>query len=282
MASTRARKLGRWGVLAMSCALGCATGTQGDDPALGLSGESGAAGTFSNGETAGQGGSSPAAAGSEATGSAGATTFAGFTSGGTFGMAGTFGSAGTPSASGSGGAGTGSGGKAGGAGQGGSGGASAGTAGNATAGTAGSGGSKAGGCASTKLTVTGASGTEERADLGPEFAIDGDMVTRWASEKSEPQTLDLDLGEAVTVNRVVINWEAAYATSFQLQIASNAAGPFTTIYSDTAGDGGTDDITTLTASDGRYLRMNGLVRKTAYGFSIYELAVYGDKDEACQ
>ena len=61
------------------------------------------------------------------------------------------------------------------------------------------------------------------------------MVTRWASETSEPRALDLDLGEAVPVNRVVINWEAASATSYQLQIANNAAGPFTTIYSDAAG-----------------------------------------------
>jgi beta-galactosidase len=102
------------------------------------------------------------------------------------------------------------------------------------------------------------------------------------SEKSEPPTLDLDLGEVATVNRVLINWEAAYATKYELQIATNAAGPFTTIYTDSAGSGGTDDVTTLTARDGRYLRMNGITRRTVYGFSIYEIAVYGDKDETCQ
>jgi hypothetical protein len=38
--------------------------------------------------------------------------------------------------------------------------------------------------------------------------------------------------ETVTVDRVVINWEAAYATNYQLQIASSAAGPFTTLHMD--------------------------------------------------
>ncbi len=137
-------------------------------------------------------------------------------------------------------------------------------------------------CGSATLTISKATGTQESALLTPAMAIDGDIVSRWASEQSAPQTLDLDLGEVVTVNRVVINWEAAYATNYQLQIATNAAGPFTTIYTDAAGDGGADDIKTLTVSDGRYLRMNGITRKTIYGFSIYEIAVYGDKDETCQ
>jgi hypothetical protein len=133
-----------------------------------------------------------------------------------------------------------------------------------------------------KLGVLSATGTEERADLGAEFAIDGDLTTRWGSEHSEPQTLDLDLGAAVTINRIVVHWEAAYASSYQLQVASDAAGPFTTIYSDAAADGGTDDITTLSVGRGRYLRMNGLTRKTTYGFSIYEIEVYGDQNAACQ
>jgi hypothetical protein len=215
--------------------------------------------------------------------SGGASTFGGFGTAGTFGASGSFSTAGTVSTSGSGGGGAANGGAAGSTSQGGAAGATAGSGGKAgSSGTAGAGGKAGSTCGSTKLAIGAAVGTEERADLGPQFAIDGDMVTRWASEKSEPQSLDLDLGEVVTVNRVVINWEAAYATNYQLQIASSAAGPFTTIYTDAAGDGGTDDVTTLTVSDGRYLRMNGITRKTAYGFSIFEVAVYGDKDETCK
>ena len=43
----------------------------------------------------------------------------------------------------------------------------------------------------------------------------------------------------------------------------------------TAGDGGVDDITLSTPALGRYLRMLGTQRATTYGYSLYELEVYG-------
>lgn len=160
---------------------------------------------------------------------------------------------------------------------------SGGESGATTAGTGGSqGGQPGSGCQSVKLPITAASGSQESAELAPSFAIDGNLETRWASAVGEPQDLDLDLGDVVAIRRVVINWEAAYATSYELQTATEAAGPFTKVHAELAGDGGEDDITALTASTGRYLRMHGITRKTEYGFSIYEIAVYGDTNEACQ
>jgi hypothetical protein len=91
----------------------------------------------------------------------------------------------------------------------------------------------------------------------------------------------LDLGEVVSVNRVVLVWEAAYATSFKLQIATSAAGPFNDFYSNANGTGGTADVKGFTPAAGRYLRMQGVTRKTMYGYSLYDLSVYGDKDETC-
>ena len=40
------------------------------------------------------------------------------------------------------------------------------------------------------------------------------------------------------------------------------------------GNGTTDDLTGLSGS-GRYVRMNGVTRGTAYGYSLYEMQVYG-------
>ncbi len=273
MALRTTGRLATWGFVVVSCALGCATGTQSNgqltDP-------------INEGGSGGSAGTTDAAAGSEAASGTGGAS-AGFTSGGTFVTGGTGGTPTTSGAAGGAGAGTPGGGAAGASGSGGAAAGSGGKAGGGAGGAAGTGG-KAGTtpCTSAKLTITSATGTEENATLSPKFAIDGDMATRWASEKSEPQALDLDMGEVVTVNRVLIDWEAAYAAKYELQIATTAAGPFTTIYTDSAGNGGTDDVTTLTASDGRYLRMQGITRGTAYGFSIYEIAVYGDKDETCQ
>ncbi len=58
--------------------------------------------------------------------------------------------------------------------------------------------------------------------------------------------------------------------------------PFTTVHTDAAGNGGPRDITSHTVTDRRYLRLNGITRNKAYGFSIYEIGVYGDKHESCR
>ena len=70
-----------------------------------------------------------------------------------------------------------------------------------------------------------------------------------------------------------LNWEAAYGKAYQIQ-TSNDAAAWTTIYTATAGDGGIDDLTGL-AGNGRYVRMYGTTRATQYGYSLWEVEVYG-------
>jgi hypothetical protein len=101
----------------------------------------------------------------------------------------------------------------------------------------------------------------------------------------DDEYLQLDMGQPVTINKVNIVWEAAYATEYQLQISDAAAGPFTKIYENKAGAVGSIDIVppALTASAGRYLRVQGISRKlAAYGYSIIDMTVYGDADETCK
>jgi hypothetical protein len=43
-----------------------------------------------------------------------------------------------------------------------------------------------------------------------------------------------------------------------------------------------DDLTNVTARNGRYVRLYGNTRATAYGFSVYEFSAYGDLDETCK
>jgi hypothetical protein len=107
----------------------------------------------------------------------------------------------------------------------------------------------------------------------PANAVDGNMTTRWASAQAvDPQWIYVDLGATHTVNRVVLTWEAAFAKSYQIQSSTDAA-TWTNLYSTTAGDGGTDDLTL--SGSGRYVRMYGTVRATIYGYSVWELQVYG-------
>jgi hypothetical protein len=67
-------------------------------------------------------------------------------------------------------------------------------------------------------------------------------------------------------------WEAAYASSYDIQVSDNAT-TWTTVYATTTSMGGTEEITFPTTS-ARYVRMYGRVRATAYGYSLWEIEVY--------
>ncbi|WP_433043987.1 discoidin domain-containing protein [Dactylosporangium sp. CS-033363] len=128
--------------------------------------------------------------------------------------------------------------------------------------------------ASTLLSqgkTTTASSTEN-AGTPASAATDGNTATRWSSAFSDPQWLQVDLGQSATIDQVVLNWEAAYAKSFQIQTSANGS-TWTNIYSTTTGTGG---VQTLAVSGtGRYVRMNGTARGTAYGYSLFEFQVFG-------
>ena len=106
----------------------------------------------------------------------------------------------------------------------------------------------------------------------PDKACDGNSSTRWSSSYNDNQWIYVDLGSVKNIKRVVLNWEAAYGKSYEIQV-SNDASTWNTIYSKTDGEGVVDNITGLSAS-GRYVRMNGKLRGTSYGFSLYDFEVY--------
>ncbi len=137
-------------------------------------------------------------------------------------------------------------------------------------------------CKSMKLPIeSGESSSNEDPSLGPMFAFDGVETTRWSSAHSEPQWLAVDLGEVVRISRVLIRWEKAYAADYQVTIADEADGPWEPLFHDREGNGETDDVDDFDAATGRFLRMTGTKRATVFGFSILELELYGDADEAC-
>jgi hypothetical protein len=101
---------------------------------------------------------------------------------------------------------------------------------------------------------------------------DGSFNSRWSSASSDPQWIMVDLGAAHSINNVVLYWESAYAKAFQIQFSNDAIN-WTTVYSTTAGTGGTQNLA-LTGS-ARYVRMYGTQRATGYGYSLWEFQVYG-------
>jgi FtsP/CotA-like multicopper oxidase with cupredoxin domain len=105
-------------------------------------------------------------------------------------------------------------------------------------------------------------------------ATDGVAASRWSSAFSNNQWIYVDLGSVATIQRVVLNWEAAYGRSYNIQVSDDAVS-WTNVYSTTTGNGGIDDITLAAPATGRYVRMLGIQRATGWGYSLYEFEVYG-------
>jgi hypothetical protein len=112
----------------------------------------------------------------------------------------------------------------------------------------------------------------ESASYPASYAVDGNTGTRWSSAFSDPQWIQVDLGSSYAINRVRLNWETAYANAYSIQVSNDAAS-WTSIYSRTSGAGGINDL--AVTGTGRYVRMYGTTRATAYGYSLWEFEVYG-------
>lgn len=122
------------------------------------------------------------------------------------------------------------------------------------------------------LTKSATASSVEDSTKAADFAIDGNSLTRWSSQYSDPQWISVDLGNTTEINGVTLNWEAAYAKSFQVQTSTDN-DHWTTVYSTTTGEGGIEKIS-FEATNARYVRMNGIERATSYGYSLWEFEVH--------
>ncbi len=120
-----------------------------------------------------------------------------------------------------------------------------------------------------------ASSTENPANMGASAAVDGNTGSRWGSQFSDAQWLQVDLGATAAIDKVELTWETAYAKAFQLQTSTDAK-TWTTVYSTTDGKGGLQDVAVKgDGSSARYVRMNATARGTQYGYSLWEFQVFG-------
>jgi hypothetical protein len=115
-----------------------------------------------------------------------------------------------------------------------------------------------------------------RSPHPPSFAVDGNPRTRWSSRFSDPQWISVDLGAPVAVSRVKLVWEAAYGKDYEVQ-GSPDGSSWTTLARVTDGDGDVDEH--AVSGVARYVRVYGTRRSGPYGFSLYEIEVYGPATE---
>ena len=124
----------------------------------------------------------------------------------------------------------------------------------------------------SKGKTASTSGAETEA-MAAANAFDGDEGTRWSSNFADDAWISVDLGKTYAIDKVVLNWEAAYGKAYKIQTSTDGNN-WTTVKDLTNQDGGEDTIT-FNAVNARYVRMQGVTRALPYGYSIYEFEVYG-------
>jgi hypothetical protein len=105
----------------------------------------------------------------------------------------------------------------------------------------------------------------------PTLATDGSLTTRWASDWSDPQWIQVDLGAVTTFNHVQLVWEAAFGRAYEVQVSDNGTS-WRTVHTTTTGDGGVDGIDV--SASGRHVRVSATQRGTGWGYSLHEFGVY--------
>ncbi|MFD9701641.1 discoidin domain-containing protein [Lentzea sp. NPDC059081] len=134
------------------------------------------------------------------------------------------------------------------------------------------------GATNVALNKPATASSTENGGTPASAAVDGNAGTRWSSQFSDPQWIQVDLGSTQQVCRVSLTWEGAYGKAFQVQVTDNAAdsSSWRSVYSTTSGTGGTQSLDV--SGSGRYVRVLGTQRGTGYGYSLWELSVNAVSD----
>ncbi|GAA1870881.1 discoidin domain-containing protein [Myceligenerans crystallogenes] len=103
-------------------------------------------------------------------------------------------------------------------------------------------------------------------------AVDGDPGTRWSSGWADDQWISVDLGSVQQIGGVTLDWEAAYASGYRIEVSDDGAA-WSTVYSTTSSTGGDENL--AVTGTGRHVRLTATQRATQYGVSLWEFQVFG-------
>jgi len=119
---------------------------------------------------------------------------------------------------------------------------------------------------------------DNSADLAASNITDGILSSRWASPYGQDnKVLTIDLEEISQISEINILWEAAYASAFTVELSIDKAN-WTQVYSGPGAVGGQSiPVNNIPA---RFVKINCISRVTQWGFSIYEVMVYGNNETA--
>jgi len=107
----------------------------------------------------------------------------------------------------------------------------------------------------------------------PSEMTDGSELTRWGSRFTDNEWIYVDLGNRKNVYGVGLLWENAYAKQFKI-LVSDDAETWKEVAFEKRGKRGKMDVF-FDDTECRYVKMQGVRRGTGYGYSLYEMKVYG-------
>lgn len=111
------------------------------------------------------------------------------------------------------------------------------------------------------------------------LGFDGKMNTRWESDHGNATDwIYVDLGALASVSMLDIRWEAASAKTYDIQFSTDEE-TWNTVYTSPIKNqqGARKDIIDLSdiSQQTRYVRMNCYTKNSTYGYSFFEMKVYG-------
>ncbi|MCC2790407.1 glycosyl hydrolase [Eubacterium ventriosum] len=126
--------------------------------------------------------------------------------------------------------------------------------------------------------VTATASTENGNGGKASNAIDNVKNTRWESKhSSDDEYITVDLGSEKSIKQLQILWEDASASDYTVEV-SNDGQNFTSVATVSGAsriNNRLDTITLKSITRARYVKVNCKARTTPYGYSIYEMGIYG-------
>jgi len=112
---------------------------------------------------------------------------------------------------------------------------------------------------------------------------DGDATTRWSSLYTDPQWFYVDLLDVYSLSSIIVNWEVANAKTYSIDFSVDGKTWTNAIAKTGMATGLRIDTIPGISLNARYVRITGTARNNAtYGYSVFELEVYGSKPLASQ
>ncbi|MER5641953.1 beta-N-acetylglucosaminidase domain-containing protein [Kitasatospora sp. NPDC002227] len=119
---------------------------------------------------------------------------------------------------------------------------------------------------------TASSSGDETADFPASAVADGDQKTRWSSPAKDDAWVQLKLAQPVRLGSLVLHWQDAYASAYQVQTSADGTH-WTTVAKVDDGRGGTETVH-FDAPGTQYVRVQGVSRATKYGYSLWGVEAY--------